>query len=57
MVNGDRLVKSLGPAEDGYIHNLWASEENRRLHDLRSRHTSGISGEDAFVRLRQKYAG
>ena len=53
----DRLVESLDPAEDGYIHNLWASEAHRRLQELRSGHTTGISGEDAFARLRHKYAG
>lgn len=52
----DRLVESLDPAEDGYIHNLWAAEASRRLQELRSGDTTGISGEDAFARLRQKYA-
>jgi putative addiction module component (TIGR02574 family) len=53
----DRLVESLDPAEDGYIHNLWAAEADRRLQELRSGQTTGISGEDAFARLRQKFAG
>jgi len=51
----DRLVESLDPAEDGYIHTLWADEANRRLQELRSGKIVGISGEDALSRLRQKY--
>jgi putative addiction module component (TIGR02574 family) len=52
----DRLVESLDPAEDGYIHGLWATEANRRLHELRSGHVMGIPGEEAVAGLRQKYA-
>jgi putative addiction module component (TIGR02574 family) len=52
----DRLVQSLDPAEDGYIHGLWAAEASRRLHELRSGKVIGIPGEEAFARLRQKYA-
>jgi hypothetical protein len=52
----DRLVESLDPAEDGYLHALWAEEANRRLQELRSGQASGIAGEEAFVKLRQKYA-
>ena len=51
----DRLVESLDPAEDGYIHDLWTSEANRRLHDLRAGVVSGIPGEDAIANLRLKY--
>lgn len=51
----DRLVESLDPAEDGYIHNLWVAEANRRLQELRSGQTTGIPGEDALASLRQKY--
>lgn len=51
----DRLVESLDPAEDGYIHSLWAEEANRRLQELRSGKVVGISGEEALMRLRQKY--
>ena len=51
----DRLVESLDPAEDGYIHNLWADEANRRLRELRSGQVGGVSGEEALLRLRQKY--
>lgn len=51
----DRLVESLDPAEDGYIHNLWAEEASRRLQELRSGKVVGISGKEALIRLRQKY--
>ena len=53
----DRLVESLDPAEDGYIHKLWAAEGNRRLQELRSGQVTGIPGEEVFARLWQKYAG
>jgi putative addiction module component (TIGR02574 family) len=52
----DRLVESLDPAEDGYIHNLWADEANRRLKELRSGAVVGIPGEEAVAKLRKKYA-
>ena len=52
----DRLVESLDPAEDGYIHGLWADEANRRLKELRSGAVIGIPGEEALAKLRAKYA-
>jgi putative addiction module component (TIGR02574 family) len=52
----DRLVESLDPAEDGYIHTLWADEANRRLKELRSGAVIGIPGEEALAKLRAKYA-
>lgn len=52
----DRLVESLDPAEDGYIHDLWVAEANRRLQELRSGQAAGIPGEEAIAKLRQKYA-
>lgn len=52
----DRLVESLDPAEEGYVHRLWADEANRRLEELRSGQVSGIPGEEAMGRLRKKYA-
>jgi len=52
----DRLVESLDPAEEGYVHSLWAEEANRRLKELRSGQVSGIPGEEAMSRLRKKYA-
>lgn len=51
----DRLVESLDPAEDGYIHELWVTEGKRRLQELRSGLTKGIPGEEAIAKLRQKY--
>ena len=53
----DRLVESLDPAEDGYIHDLWVKEANRRLQELRSGAVSAIPGEEAVARLRQKHNG
>ena len=32
----DRLVESLDPTEDGYIHDLWVSEARVRLQQLHS---------------------
>lgn len=52
----DRLVESLDPAEDGYIHHLWAEEANRRLQELHTGKVAGISGEEAIDKIRQKYA-
>ena len=53
----NRLVESLDPAEDEYVHDLWATEAQRRLHELRSGAVKGIPGEDASARLRRKYIG
>lgn len=53
----DRLVESLDPAEDGYIHDLWVAEAQRRLQELRSGTVKGIPGDEAIARLRQKYIG
>jgi putative addiction module component (TIGR02574 family) len=53
----DRLVESLDPAEDGYIHDLWVKEAHRRLTELRSGAVSAISGEEALARLKKKYHG
>lgn len=51
----DRLVESLDPAEDGYIHSLWVEEAKNRLDQLRSGEVKGIPGEAAMNRLRKKY--
>lgn len=51
----DRLVESLDPAEDGYIRNLWISEANRRLQELRSGAVKAIPGAEAVASLRKKY--
>lgn len=50
----DRLVESLDPAEDSYIHTLWATEATRRLKELRSGQVIGIPGEEALSRLRKR---
>jgi putative addiction module component (TIGR02574 family) len=49
----DRLVESLDPAEDGYIHQLWATEARRRLDDVRSGRVKTIPGEAALTQVRQ----
>jgi len=49
----DRLVESLDPAEDGYIHQLWASEALRRRDDVRSGRIETIPGDDALARVRR----
>jgi putative addiction module component (TIGR02574 family) len=52
----DRLVESLDPAEDGYIHRLWVTETRRRLDDVRSGRVKTIPGEEALVQVRQTLA-
>ncbi len=52
----DRLVESLDPAEDGYIHQLWATEARRRLDDVRSGRVKTIPGEEALAQVRQALA-
>ncbi len=52
----DRLVESLDPAEDGYIHQLWATEARRRLDDVRNGRVKTIPGEAALARVRQALA-
>ena len=52
----DRLVESLDPAEDGYIHDLWVSEARARLQELRSGSVEAIPGVEAIAALRKKYA-
>jgi putative addiction module component (TIGR02574 family) len=49
----DRLVESLDPAEDGYIHQLWATEALRRRDDVRSGHIKTIPGDEALARVRR----
>ena len=48
----DRLVESLDPAEDGYIHQLWVAEALRRRDDVRSGRVQTIPSEDALARVR-----
>jgi hypothetical protein len=52
----DRLVESLDPAEDGYIHDLWVLEARTRLEQLRSGSVQAIPGAEAVAALRKKYA-
>ena len=49
----DRLVESLDPAEDGYIHRLWVAEARRRRDDVRNGLTQTIPGEEALARVRR----
>ncbi len=53
----DRLVESLDPAEDGYLHRIWATEAQRRLAELRAGAVRGIPGQKVMARLRKKYSG
>ena len=53
----DRLVESLDPAEDGLIHQIWATEAQRRLQELRTGQVVGIPGDRAMAQLQQKYSG
>lgn len=48
----DRLVESLDPAEDGYIHQLWVKEAQRRIAQVRSGEVATIPGELAFSQVR-----
>ena len=52
----DRLVESLDPAEDGYIHRLWVTEAQRRLDDVRSGRVKTIPGEEGLAQVRQSLA-
>lgn len=49
----DRLVESLDPAEDGYIHQLWTAEACRRRDDVRSGRVNAIPGDVALAQVRQ----
>jgi putative addiction module component (TIGR02574 family) len=52
----DRLVESLDPAEDGYIHRLWVAEAHRRLDEVRSGRVQTIHGEEGLAQVRQALA-
>lgn len=52
----DRLVESLDPAEDGYVHQLWIVEARRRRDDVRNGRTKVIPGDDALAQVRQAFA-
>ena len=51
----DRLVERLDPAEDGLIHELWVTEANRRLQELRSWQVTATPEEEAVAKLRKKH--
>jgi hypothetical protein len=48
----DRLVESLDPAEDGYIHQLWMKEVRRRIEAVQSGVVATVPGDEAFVQVR-----
>ena len=48
-----RLVESLDPAEDGYVHQLWVAEALRRRDDVRSGQVATIPGGIALEQVRQ----
>ena len=52
----DRLVESLDPAEESYIHQLWAAEALRRRADVRSGRVKAIPGNEPFTRVRRAVA-
>lgn len=52
----DRLVESLDPAEDGYVHQLWLAEAMRRRDEVRSGRVQTISGEEALAQVRRAVA-
>lgn len=47
----DRLVESLDPAEDGYIHQLCVKEARRRIDEVRNGNVTPIAGEAAFAQV------
>ena len=52
----DRLVESLDPAEDGYIHQLWIAEARRRRDDVRDGRIQTIPGDEALAQVRRAFA-
>lgn len=52
----DRLVESLDPAEDGYIHQLWIAEARRRRDDVRDGRIQTIPGDEALAQVRRTFA-
>jgi putative addiction module component (TIGR02574 family) len=49
----DRLVESLDPEEDGYVHQLWIAEARRRRDDVRSGRVKTIPGDEALAQVRR----
>ncbi|MEO7622699.1 MAG: addiction module protein [Gallionella sp.] len=52
----DRLVESLDPAEEGYVHQLWGAEARRRRDDVREGRVQTIPGDDALAQVRKTFA-
>ncbi len=48
----DRLAESLDPLIDDEVRELWATEAQRRLHELRSGEVEAIPGAEALSRVR-----
>jgi putative addiction module component (TIGR02574 family) len=49
----DRLVESLDPEEDGYVHQLWVAEARRRRDEARSGSVKTIPGDEALAQVRR----
>jgi hypothetical protein len=49
----DRLLESLDPTEDSYIHQLWATEALRRRDEVRNGQVQTIPGDEALARVRR----
>lgn len=52
----NRLVESLDPAEDGYVHQLWIAEARHRRDEVRSGKVATIPGDIALEQVRQAFA-
>ncbi len=52
----DRLVESLDPAEDGYLHQLWVAEALRRRNEVRAGRVLAVSGEEGLAQVRRAVA-
>ena len=52
----DRLVESLDPADESYLHKVWADEARRRLDEVRSGRVKTIPGDEALAQVRRKLA-
>jgi putative addiction module component (TIGR02574 family) len=52
----DRLVESLDPAEEGYVHQLWVAEARRRRNDVRNGRVQTIPGDEALALVRKTFA-
>jgi len=48
----DRLVESLDPITDEAVRNLWATEAQRRLEEVRTGQVVAIPGDVALARIR-----